>query len=105
MTKTDTSQVLCAGPDCPQTVAPKPPRKPGRFRRYCSQRCRQRAYRARHTPSRQMLEEVVRDGVAELRFLPPAGELAELEDAELVDLARLVGQARAMHERIITALG
>lgn len=103
----------CAGPACEELVVPKQPRRTstgsrnGRFRRYCSQRCRQRAYRARHAPSREVLEEVIGDGLQELRFLPRLRpqELREVSDEDLAALAQYVGRARAMHEKILAALG
>ncbi|PWV44592.1 AAA domain-containing protein [Nocardiopsis sp. L17-MgMaSL7] len=78
----------------------------GRLRRYCSGRCRQAAYRARHAPSRQALEESITDGLQELRFLPrlSAAELELIPDEDLAALAQHVGRARAMHEKILAAL-
>ena len=93
-------------------VVPKMPRRKsaesrnGRLRRYCSQRCRQAAYRARHAPSRQALEESIFDGLQELRFLPRLSteEIGQVEDTDLAALAQYVGRARAMHEKILAAL-
>ena len=93
-------------------VVPKMPKRKstgprnGRLRRYCSQRCRQAAYRARHAPSRQALEESITDGLQELRFLPrlSAEEIGQVDDTDLAALAQYVGRARAMHEKILAAL-
>lgn len=93
-------------------VVPKMPKRKatgprnGRLRRYCSQRCRQAAYRARHAPSRQALEESITDGLQELRFLPRLSpeEIGQVDDTDLAALAQYVGRARAMHEKILAAL-